>query len=88
VKRTGFWIVLTLVAAAAGLGLSYRPWKAYMDQRELTREQQRQMDEAEARRAELARELARLQNQSGREGLARDHGYVRKNEQTVEPSSK
>ncbi len=82
-KRTGFWIGLVLMAAIAGGTLSYRPWKAYWEQRRITLAQREALEKAEARKAELARERARLESRVGREQKVRQHSYVRPGEESA-----
>lgn len=79
-RRYGFYAALILMAAITGAGLSYKPWQAYVEQRKVAQAHQDEMERVEQRRAELAREKARLDTFAGREAMAREQGFMRKNE--------
>lgn len=79
-RRFGFWATLVLVAAIVGGGFAYRPWQAYLDQKQAVEAKRLDMEAAETRRAELAREKARLESYSGREAIAREQGFVHRSE--------
>jgi cell division protein FtsB len=53
---------------------------AYLEQRRVANEQQTEMNEAEARRAQLAAEKAKLESRSGHEAVVREHNYVKPGE--------
>lgn len=72
--------MLSIVAVIAGAAMSYRPWKAYVEQRRVAEGHVREVREAEARRAELARTKAKLETFAGREAVAREQGFVKANE--------
>lgn len=80
-KRTGFWLAVVLAAAAAGTALSFRPWKAYLEQRRIANANQHALAEAETRKAEFARQKAKLESRIGKEEKAREHNYVRPGEE-------
>lgn len=79
-QRYGFWALLIVVAATAGAGLSYKPWRAYLEQRKTTETHRLEMERAERRRSELAREKSRIESFAGREAMAREQGFMRKEE--------
>ena len=83
-KKLGFWTLIVALAAVAGGTLSYKPWKAFFEQRSIANEQRKEMDDAEKNRGALAREKAALESHSGREALAREHGFIRPGERPVE----
>lgn len=72
---------LMLAAALIGVALSARQWKAFFEQRAVAATAQSELERAETRRADLAREKARLESRSGREQRAREHNYVRPGEE-------
>jgi hypothetical protein len=80
-RRSPPWnLVIVALAIGAGLGLSYRPWAAYVDQREKADRHIAEMREAEHRREDLLRQKARYEPPLGREELARSKGYVKADE--------
>jgi cell division protein FtsB len=83
-KKLGFWTLIVVFAAVAGGALSYKPWRAFLEQRSIAVGQKAEMDQAERNRAKLAREKAQLESNAGREALARSHGFSKPGEQPVE----
>lgn len=83
-KKIGFWGLIVLMAAVAGGALSYKPWKAYLEQRSVAMGHKAEMEASERRAANLAREKAALESNKGREAQAREHNYVRPGERPVE----
>lgn len=83
-KRFGVWTVVVLAAALVGGALSYKPWRAYLDQRQVTSRENEKMHDAELRRAALSAESARLRSNAGREALAREHGMIKPGEKPAD----
>ncbi|HRK21409.1 MAG TPA: hypothetical protein PLX06_06355 [Fimbriimonadaceae bacterium] len=76
------------MAAIVGGGFAYRPWQAYLEQRQTVEAKRLDMEEAENRRAELAREKVRLESYSGREAIAREQGFVHRSERSADASQR
>jgi hypothetical protein len=72
--------MVVVLAVAAGLALSRKPFEVYQQQAELKDQQAEELREAEAHRAELLRREARLRSSIGREEQARQRGLVASDE--------
>ncbi len=82
--RKLFWRAALLVAAAAvGAGLSWKPWKAYLEQRREADRHVAEMREAEQNRANLMRRKTQLESTPGREQQAREAGYLKPGERSA-----
>lgn len=87
--RRFVWNALFLTLAVAfGVLLSLKPWEQYREQRQETDEAVSQMRDAERERADLIRERMRYESPAGREQLARERGYRRPGEQSLDPPTK
>jgi hypothetical protein len=87
-KRLGFWAGLAVLALATGGALAYKPWMAYLEQRSIATKHEAEMQAAEAKSAELARQKARLDSHAGREAAARLHGYTKPDERDLDQVKK
>ena len=83
-KRLGFWVGLTVLAAVVGGALAYKPWSAYIEQRRLTANEKAAMESAEQKIAESEAERAKLESRTGKEEIARKHGYTKPGEKPLE----
>jgi hypothetical protein len=75
-----FNIVFLLAAVTLGVGLSLKPWQVYREQRKNADGYLRDARKAETDRVELERQKGKYESSLGREELAREGGYRKKNE--------
>jgi flagellar basal body-associated protein FliL len=85
--RQSRWILLGLALVIAGVGyLGRSTWSLYSDQAAVKERNERRMRAAEAERAKLLDEKARLESSVGQEELARKQGYRKPNERPLDLS--
>jgi hypothetical protein len=65
-----------VLGIGVGLYLSREAWLHYFEQHRATELARRQMQDAEARRADLMRQKADLNSEAGREREAREKGWA------------
>lgn len=87
-KRFAWNALFLTLAVAVGVFLSLKPWEQYREQRQETDEAVSQMKDAERERADLIRERMRYESPAGREQLARERGYRRAGEQSLDQPSR
>lgn len=83
-NRTGIVVAVALAAVVAGVYCSRRPWQELRVQNAKTKVAVDDMKEAQAEKAEIVGRLSRLQNPAGREALARERGYRKPGETSLD----
>ena len=83
-KTANLLVAVVVAAVGTGLYLSRKPWTEYSEQRKLARQAETEMSQAESERAEYVKQTARAETFTGREAIARERGYRRPNESSVE----
>ena len=83
-RKVAFYIAFALVAVSVGAYMAREPWGRYQEERALAKRANEEMKKAEAERAELVRQRAKVKSPAGREELLRDNGYVKKGEQPLD----
>ena len=74
---------MVLAAAMLGIYLSRGVWTRYQEERRSAQQAETQMQLAEAKKSELLKQKAELESESGREKLAREHGWTRPGEKPL-----
>jgi hypothetical protein len=75
--------VFFAAAIAAGAALGMKPWPVYKEQRQNADNYLRDAREAEKSRVDLERQRTKYETPLGREELARESGYLRDGESSV-----
>ena len=83
-NRTGIVVAVAMAALGAGLYCSRKPWQELRVQDAKTQAAVGDMKKAQAEKAEIVGKLSRLQNPAGREALARERGYRRPGETSLD----
>lgn len=82
-KKVAFYIAFVVLAVSVGAYMAREPWGKYQEERALARRANEDMKKAEAERADLIRQRAKVKSPAGREELLRESGYVKQGEQPL-----
>lgn len=69
-------ILLIICAVGLGLGLSFRPWQGFFDQRHKAQELRTELNRVEESRANLLRKEAKTGSSIAKEEALRKKGYA------------
>ncbi len=85
--RTGWLLVVSVVAVLFGLYLSRRPWQVYAAQRADRYEALQKLKEVEVAQAALTRQKLKMESPLGRQVLAREKGLRKSGEKPFQFAS-
>jgi hypothetical protein len=85
-KRRSFWFeaLFIFTAVLVGAAFSLKPWKTYLEQKELQQQSVREMKKAEGEMERLMQQKAEAESAIGREKLAREQGFLKPGERPIE----